>query len=88
MINVLINQHSCQFTFMSVLDGAHEYCIYNNDQDDNSYNDDDDIDSDSDIQIFIAGHDFATRYSTRYSDLLSQPYSNPTLSKKNLLAGP
>ena len=26
--------------------------------------------------------DFATRYSTRYSDFLLQPYSNPTRSKK------
>ena len=29
--------------------------------------------------------DFATRYSTRYSDFLLQPYSNPTRSKKSLL---
>ena len=29
--------------------------------------------------------DFATRCSTRYSDFLLQPYSNPTRSKKNLL---
>ena len=26
--------------------------------------------------------DFATRYATRYSDFLLQPYSNPTRSKK------
>ena len=31
--------------------------------------------------------DFATRYSTRYSDFLLQPYSNPTRSQKRLLAG-
>ena len=31
--------------------------------------------------------DFATRYSTRYSDFLLQPYSNPTRSKKSLLVG-
>ena len=31
--------------------------------------------------------DFATRYPTRYSDFLSQPYSNPTRSQKTLLAG-
>ena len=31
--------------------------------------------------------DFATRYSTRYSDFLLQPYSNPTRSKKRLLVG-
>ena len=30
---------------------------------------------------------FATCYSTRYSDFLSQPYSNPTRSQKTLLAG-
>ena len=30
---------------------------------------------------------FATRYSTRYSDFLLQPYSKPTRSKKSLLAG-
>ena len=29
--------------------------------------------------------DFATRYSTRYSDFLLQPYSNPTRSQKTLL---
>ena len=29
--------------------------------------------------------DFATRYSTRYSDFLLQPCSNPTRSKKRLL---
>ena len=29
--------------------------------------------------------DFATRYSTRYSDFLVQPDSNPTQSKKSLL---
>ena len=29
--------------------------------------------------------DFATRYSTRYSDFLLQPYSNPTRSQKSLL---
>ena len=29
--------------------------------------------------------DFATRYSTRYSDFLLQPYSNPTRSKRSLL---
>ena len=29
--------------------------------------------------------DFATRYSTRYSDFLLQPFSNPTGSKKSLL---
>ena len=32
--------------------------------------------------------DFATRYSTRYSDFLLQPYSNPTRSQKRLLVGP
>ena len=31
--------------------------------------------------------DFATRYSTRYSDFLLQPYSNPTRSQKRLLVG-
>ena len=31
--------------------------------------------------------DFATRYSTRYSDFLLQPYSNPTRSQKSLLVG-
>ena len=31
--------------------------------------------------------DFATRYSTWYSDFLLQPYSNPTRSKKRLLVG-
>ena len=31
--------------------------------------------------------DFATRYSTRYSDFLLQPYSNPTRSQKGLLVG-
>ena len=31
--------------------------------------------------------DFATRYSTRYSDFLVQPYSNPTRSQKSLLVG-
>ena len=31
--------------------------------------------------------DFATRYSTRYSDFLLQPDSNPTRSKKSLLVG-
>ena len=31
--------------------------------------------------------DFATRYSTRYSDFLLQPYSNPTRSEKSLLVG-
>ena len=30
---------------------------------------------------------FATRYSTRYSDFLLQPYSNPTRSEKSLLVG-
>ena len=31
--------------------------------------------------------DFATRYSTQYSDFLQQPYSNLTRSKKSLLEG-
>ena len=31
--------------------------------------------------------DFATRYSTRYSDFLLQPYLNPTRSLNSLLAG-
>ena len=31
--------------------------------------------------------DFATRYSTRYSDFLIQPYSTPTRSQKGLLVG-
>ena len=31
--------------------------------------------------------DFATRYFTRYSDFLLQPYSNPTRSQKRLLVG-
>ena len=31
--------------------------------------------------------DFATRYSTRYSDFFLQPYSNPTRSQKSLLVG-
>ena len=42
------------------------------------------------IMIFkclLSAIDFATRYSTRYSDFLSQPYSNPTRSQKTLLAG-
>ena len=36
----------------------------------------------------LSAIDFATRYSTRYSDFLPQPYSNPTRSQKALLAGP
>ena len=39
------------------------------------------------FKCLFSAIDFATRYSTRYSDFLSQPYSNPTRSKKNLLAG-
>ena len=42
------------------------------------------------IMIFkclLSAIDFATRYSTRYSDFLSQPYSNPTRSQITLLAG-
>ena len=36
----------------------------------------------------LSAVDFATRYSIRYSDFSSQPYSNPTRSQKTLLAGP
>ena len=84
MINILlINRHSYCFLSMSVLDGAHEYFEYNNDQDDNfimmmmmilAV-----------IMIFkclLLAIDFATCYSTRYSDFSSQPYSNPTRSQK------
>ena len=39
------------------------------------------------FKCLFSAIDFATRYSTRYSDFLSQPNSNPTRSKKTLLAG-
>ena len=39
------------------------------------------------LKCFLSAIDFATVYSTRYSDFLSQPYSNPTRSQKTLLAG-
>ena len=39
------------------------------------------------FKCLFSAIDFATRYSTRYSDFLSQPYSNPTRSQKALLAG-
>ena len=88
MINVLlINRHSHKFTFMSVLDGVHEYHSDNNDKDDNFIMM---VMILAMIMIFkclLSAIDFGTRYSTRYSDFLSQPYSNPTQNKKNLLAG-
>ena len=34
------------------------------------------------IKCLLPAIDFATRYSTRYSDFSSQPYLNPTRSKK------
>ena len=40
------------------------------------------------IKCLLPAIDSANRYSTRYSDFLSQPYSNPTRSHKTLLAGP
>ena len=36
-------------------------------------------------KYLLSAVDFATRYSTRYSDFLLQPYSNPTRSQKSLL---
>ena len=73
---------------MTVLDGAHKYHKDNNDQDDSFIM----------MMMILAtimipkyslpAIDFATRYSTRYSDFLSQPYSNPTRNQKTLLAGP
>ena len=67
---------------MSALDGAHEY--YNDkDKDDNFI-----------MMVMIMAMIMISKYllpaidfATRYSDFLSQPYSNPTRSQKTLLAG-
>ena len=88
MINILlINQHSYCFLSMSLLDGAHEYFEYNNDQDDNFIMMMMILAMIMIFKCLLSAIDFATRYSTRYSDFLSQPYSNPTRSQKTLLAG-
>ena len=72
---------------MSVLDGAHEYFDDNNDRDDNLIMMMMILAMIIIFKRLLSAIDFATRYSTRYSDFLPQHYSNPTRSQKALLAG-
>ena len=89
MINILlINRHSYCFLSMSVLDGAHEYFDDNNDQDDNFIMMMMILAMIMIFKCLLLAIDFATCYSTRYLDFLSQPYSNLFEVKKAYWLGP